>query len=821
MKTVRSLVCFITTLLALCLYSCDLLPIATEGEEGKKEVKVSKITLNTKELVVAIGYTQNLSATVSPTNATDKSVKWESANTSIATVKDGVVKGISAGTTTVTATAGTVTATCQITVVEPTVIVTGAANLKSFCDVEIPFYVYFKYAGTYKDFNAGICVSSTNQTPELDKDECYEINHDKDGNPDLSGYYVINLNYLQESTTYYYAAYAIFDGKTYWGEVRSFTTQEVGISTEQMVDLGLSVKWAGWNVGATKPEEYGNYYAWGEIEPQTGSMTYVPATYKYGNYGNVSRYCTDSKFGTVDGRTTLMAMDDAANVAWDGNWRLPTSAEKREFLANTNHMKYTYKGVDGWIFTSKINGNSIFIPAAGYMYNSEVCREHEQTNFWTSSLHETDNLSARIACDRIQNNILDGAGFDMDWMSDSYNLSQVRYLGCSVRPVYGNPIPAENYTVTTEAGSVGPVSAQISISVSPNANATETGVLYQMGDVITKVAQHVSASNGTLVLNGLSAGYDYCVMGYAVIDGITYYGNTVKFKTASMFTLQALSANDITDSSACLTGLVSGAEQAVANAQSVEYGIAWRESYSKTDHVLSDYSYLKYVALTPNGDGQVSTTLTELKDYTEYYFGVYLKLDGITYYSEPLVFMTTEEPLDEWVDLGVSVLWRSWDLGSSAPHELGTRFAWAETSGKESYNGSTYKWQSGNDMTKYNETDGLTILEPADDAATQNIPGSRTATAAEWDELINAVDCSFTTYNGKNVIKLTSKTNGNYIYMSYHYGCGYWTATLSEYKSNAIAWLFTTGGPEKANLFRSLGSVNTSNGAYVRPVKSK
>lgn len=742
MKTIRSLMLFMTAVLALSLYSCELIPIEEEGgEQGGN-------------------------------NPTDDS----------------------------------------------TVVVTGVANVLSFCEVNIPFNVNFKYVGSYKDFTAGICISDSSQILSLENDPCHEIDHDKDGHPDKSGKYTINLNYLKDSTTYHYAAYAIFDTTIYWGKTATFTTKSVGIGTEQMVDLGLSVKWAGWNVGATKPEEYGNYYAWGEVEPQTGTTTYVPGTYKYGSLYSVSRYCTDSKFGTVDGRTTLMATDDAATVAWGDNWRMPTSAEKREFLAYTNHIQYTYNGVDGWLFTSKVNGKSIFIPAAGYMYGSQVCRDHEQTNFWTSTLHNTDNLSARIACDRIQNSILDGAGFDMDWMSDSYNLSQVRYMGCSVRPVYGNPITAEPYTVTTAASNVSPVSARISMSVSPTANVTSAGVYYQMGDQVTSVAYQADATDDTAVIKGLSAGYSYAAMAYVVIDGITYYGNQVTFTTPEMFTLQAFQAEGISNNSAGLTGQITGAEQAIANAQSAEYGIAWRESYSTTEHKLSDYSYLTYVPLTPNEDGRISTTLTELKDYTEYYFGVYLKLDGISYYSDPVVFMTTEEPLLEWVDMGVSVLWRSWDVGSTAPHIRGTHFAWGETT---SFSSSTYKWQDGNILTKYNDTDGLIRLQAADDAATQNVSGSRTATATEWLELLNAVDISYTRYYDVQLMKLTSRSTGNYIYMTYHYGCGYWSATLADYKYSAVAWLFTSYGPEKQTFNRSTGSSFTSDGAYVRPVKDK
>ncbi|MBR3609326.1 MAG: hypothetical protein IKL50_05525, partial [Bacteroidales bacterium] len=86
------------------------------------------------------------------------------------------------------------------------------------------------------------------------------------------------------------------------------------------VDLGLSVKWATCNVGATTPEEYGYYFAWGETTPKT---TYYWSAYKYcnGTDDSMTKYCTNSKYGIVDNKTTLELTDDAAHVNWGGSWR--------------------------------------------------------------------------------------------------------------------------------------------------------------------------------------------------------------------------------------------------------------------------------------------------------------------------------------------------------------------------------------------------------------------------------------------------------------------------------------------------------------------
>ncbi|MBQ7818234.1 MAG: hypothetical protein IJ341_00900 [Bacteroidales bacterium] len=153
------------------------------------------------------------------------------------------------------------------------------------------------------------------------------------------------------------------------------------------IDLGLSVKWATCNVGATTPEEYGDYFAWGETSPKT---TYNWSTYKYcnGTSTSMTKYCTSSSYGTVDNKTELELSDDAARVNWGGSWRMPTKAEQDE-LRDTNNCTWewtTQNGVNGYKVTSKKNGNSIFLPAAGYRNGSDLYGAGSYGNYWSSSL---------------------------------------------------------------------------------------------------------------------------------------------------------------------------------------------------------------------------------------------------------------------------------------------------------------------------------------------------------------------------------------------------------------------------------------------------
>ncbi len=194
------------------------------------------------------------------------------------------------------------------------------------------------------------------------------------------------------------------------------TNQENG---HEYVDLGLSVKWATCNVGANSPEEYGDYFAWGEVEPKE---VYDWSTYKWcdGSFDTYIKYCNDSSCGIVDNKTILEAADDAAIANWGGSWRMPTKAEQDELRENCTWTMTTQNGVNGFKVTG-FNGNSIFLPAAGLRYGSSLDLVGNYGGFWSSSLY-TDG---RAAC---------GLYFTDSFVL-SYALDAVRCAGISVRPV--------------------------------------------------------------------------------------------------------------------------------------------------------------------------------------------------------------------------------------------------------------------------------------------------------------------------------------------------------------------------------------------------
>ena len=157
--------------------------------------------------------------------------------------------------------------------------------------------------------------------------------------------------------------------------------------THEYVDLGLSVKWATCNVGAEKPEEYGDYFAWGETAPKSD---YNWSTYKFTTYGVGD---TSTKYTGSD-KTVLDAEDDAATANWGSAWRMPTYEEVQDLLDNCTWEwqaagNTTFGGVAGYKVTSKKTGYTdkyIFLPAAGGRSGTDVFDAGSWCRYWSSSL---------------------------------------------------------------------------------------------------------------------------------------------------------------------------------------------------------------------------------------------------------------------------------------------------------------------------------------------------------------------------------------------------------------------------------------------------
>lgn len=216
------------------------------------------------------------------------------------------------------------------------------------------------------------------------------------------------------------------------------TVKSPSYPVPEAIDLGLpsGLKWASFNLGASKPEEFGVYFAWGETWP---NGTYSHAAYSLcdGDLTKLKKYVLYSEHGTVDNLTTLEASDDAAAVILKGSWRMPTKDDFQELLDNCDCVAARVNGVPGYQFTSKMNGKSLFLPAAGAGYNymdSGLSAESagKYITYWSSSLttqdpgyRQPDNLAICLA----------GYGAETGKMMPELKTQNSRSSGMTIRPV--------------------------------------------------------------------------------------------------------------------------------------------------------------------------------------------------------------------------------------------------------------------------------------------------------------------------------------------------------------------------------------------------
>ena len=267
------------------------------------------------------------------------------------------------------------------------------------------------------------------------------------------------LTDLNPNTDYHVRAYALRNQEYYYGADKSFITESDGggnsgggsdisgtYNGHNYVDLGLpsGLLWATCNVIANAPmppairnsvcvldvynvddetpENYGDYFAWGEIQPKT--------TYNWWSY----QHCESSsdrltKYTEYDGLTILLPQDDAATANWEGEWRIPTKEEWQELYENTTYIWIAQNDVKGGLFTAS-NGNTLFLPAAGSRVENGLSGVGVYGCYWTSSLYLDGQINAWFFT-------IDSNGHS-DYSDDYYNMlygSMHRYAGFSIRAV--------------------------------------------------------------------------------------------------------------------------------------------------------------------------------------------------------------------------------------------------------------------------------------------------------------------------------------------------------------------------------------------------
>lgn len=426
----------------------------------------------------------------------------------------------------------------------------------------------------------------------------------------------------------------------------------VAVVIPEAIDLGLSVKWASWNLGAFAPEEYGDYYAWGETSTKSN---YSWSTYKWcnGSSSTITRYCNNSSYGYngfTDNKTVLDPEDDAATAIFGGSWRMPTYDEFNELRNNCTWTWTTLNGVYGRKVTSNKEGYTgkwIFLPAAGYRNNANLKNVTSNGAYWSSTVKTGVPTGAY------------GVYFNsgaINWDGNNAN----RELGFSVRPVYG-PHRVSGISL----------------------NLTSLTIYLREGNTATLTA-----------------------------TVLPYFADNKSVK--------------------------------------------WSTSNNSVVEVNSE----GLVTAKNLGTAVVTVTTDD---------GGYEAKCNITVERSPL---TPLGKIFEAVDLGLSVKWASFNLGSTRHEEYGSYYAWGETTLKSDYKWSTYKWCMGSSMslTKYCNsfsygyngfTDGKTVLEFDDDVASVLLGGGwRMPTDDEFQELRTECTWTWTIIDGVYGRKVTSNKPG-------------------------------------------------------------
>lgn len=565
---------------------------------AKKIIAVESISLNKTELSLTKGQSETLVATVKPDDATQKTVSWSSSNTGVATVENGEVTAVGGGKATITAQVGEVEATCIITVTVPVSSITlNNTNITLIEGEETTLVATIKPDDAtdktvrWASDKTSIVVveqngkvtavqegSATITASAGDKTATCSITVQKKGIEVTKVTFSLSSLTLTEGKSYTLIATVhpsnATDKTVYWSssnpsivtvsdgtvtakapgtativaqagdKTANCTVTVIPPSTEpETVDLGLSVKWASFNVGASSPEEYGDYYAWGE------TSDYSESSYKWcdGTSGSLTKYNTQSQYGSVDNKTVLELSDDAAYTNWGGSWRMPTDAEWTELRTKCTWTWTTLNGVNGCKVTSQTNGNSIFLPAAGYRGGTTLRQTGTSGDYRSSSLN-SDSPTAAWGI------VLNQGGV--------YRYSSDRRSGQSVRPVYddydaGVPVASVNLNMTSLTLTEGERKTLIA-AVYPS-NATDKTITWSSSNTaiatVSNAGDVMGISEGEATITASCGGKSaYCSVNVSKkvipVTSITISKTALSLKKGDAATLIAtVSPSDATDKS--------------------------------------------------------------------------------------------------------------------------------------------------------------------------------------------------------------------------------------------------------------------------------
>ena len=671
---------------------------ATSNDGGKTatcsikvNVNVESVSLSATELKLHPGEGYNLTATVKPDAVPDKSVSWTTSNSSVATVSNGYVSAVGPGTAEITATSNadkSKSAKCTVKVGNR---VTGISVNPGSLSMQTGESAIITYSlSPDKLFDNSVSLSTVSGgsivIAKVLDDSQIKVTANAKGTD------VITISSVDNPNASTYVSVTVTDP----------------YAVPQKVDLGLSVKWGSFNVGASSAEEFGDAFSWGETAPKV-DYSWGKYLYCQGSKETLIKYNFYSQYGNVDNKDTLEPGDDAATTAFGDKWRTPSPDEIYELMNECRWEWREENGVTGYRIYGKksgYTGNSIFIPAAGYRSYGSKYLVGTVGYYWSSGVYST--------C--YQAYVMGFSGSEPGGFT-----ARSRCEGLFVRPVYGD------------------------------ASVFVTGV------TLDRTELEVSTGN---------------------------YGGLVA-------TVQP-----------------SNATNKKVTWSSDDTSIATVDTNGNVKGISVGSTYIRVT--TEDGGYTASCHVTVVK-----------------YYKSPAM-----------VDLGLSVSWGSFNLGAESPSEDGDYFAWGETRAKNNYQWSTYLWANGaaDALTKYctlpgyGNADYKSYVDEEDDVAHVRLGGRwRLPSKAEMEELMNnctwtwtRVDgvAGFMVYgpNGKSIFLPASGRRTSASYYTRGSAGLYMSAQINPDEPwNQSVMYFTSAGPAINNYYRYFGvSVRPVNGnAYV------
>ena len=787
----------------LSVFSCQQEP---------EEIRVSSISLSKSTLELTVGDQASLDATISPDNATNKKISWSSSEESVATVTpDGIVEAVSVGTAFITATSedSGVSAKCEITVKEKTVVVTGEATHISCRNARLSGKVTLSQ-NTATNLSFGVLYSTSSDVLLGSAKQLKAKDYDASFN------FSIDSGVLEPETTYYYRSYIIEDDEVSYGQIKDFKTLALGNMIQTLDAGGVNPKEATLNAMLDLTDcKYGSIEYGFELTPEGGKAKTLTAN-------NLKDKAFSYRDKTLSRNT---GYSYTAYVKLDG---ILYKAEPKTFTTTSIQASVSAEASAIKCKSATISGR-LTVQSEGSFSKSAVLYYSSFESTLKGLKFNGTRKTLTLSADGSYTDALSSLS-----PSTSYNYIVVAKvddveLVTDVKSFKTLTIQA---SLTAEASDVQCNSATISgrLSVQSEDSFSKSAVLYygktvktldglkSKGTIKTLTLEEDGSYSADLSSLSSSTSYNYVVV--AKVDDVEFVTEVKSFKTLTIQASVTAEASDIKWKSATISGRLSVQSEGSFSKSAVLY-------YSKTETTLNGLKFNgTRKTLSLGADGSYTAALSSLSYFTSYNYIVVAKVDDVEFVSTIGNFSTLAPPEPTLVDLGLSVKWASFNLGASKPSEYGGYYQWAGTkyvsdtkirltwSNCPYHTGSneTLGWTKYNTVESYGTVDNKTVLEAKDDAASVALGGKwRIPTDAEWSELRNSSNCSWTwtTIDGVKGYKVQSKKPGytdNWIFLpaagyrdsGYLFNVGssgiYWSSSLATDRPyRAYGMLFDSG----------------------------